>query len=125
MIESDSEHRQFAPKAGDAAATFDLGETPPPAVDDSERRFSFEFRGADGGVFLDLDCQCFADNCHFGDLFAVGESADEAVFLRQRFPRRRQLRISRAPAFDFARARRRAFADCRRRRGCGRLQRRR
>ena len=45
MIESDSEHRQFAPKTGDAAATFDSGETPPPAVDDLERRFSFEFRG--------------------------------------------------------------------------------
>ena len=45
MIESDFEHRQFAPKAGDAAATFDSGETPPPAVDDSERSFSFEFRG--------------------------------------------------------------------------------
>ena len=43
MIES--EHRQFAPKAGDAAATFDSGETPPPAAADSERRFSFEFRG--------------------------------------------------------------------------------
>ena len=43
MIES--EHRQFAPKAGDAAATFDSGETPPLAADDSERRFSFEFRG--------------------------------------------------------------------------------
>ena len=51
MIESDSEHRQFAPKAGDAAATFDSGETPPPAVDDSERRFSFEFRGRTGEYF--------------------------------------------------------------------------
>ena len=51
MIESDSEHRQFAPKTGDAAATFDSGETPPPAVDDSERRFSFEFRGRTGEYF--------------------------------------------------------------------------
>ena len=51
MIESDSEHRQFAPKAGDAAATFDSGETPPPAADDSERRFSFEFRGRTGEYF--------------------------------------------------------------------------
>ena len=51
MIESDSEHRQFAPKAGDAAATFDSGETPPPAVDDSERCFSFEFRGRTGEYF--------------------------------------------------------------------------
>ena len=51
MIESDSEHRQFAPMAGDAAATFDSGETPPPAVDDSERRFSFEFRGRTGEYF--------------------------------------------------------------------------
>ena len=51
MIESDSEHRQFAPKAGDAAATFDSGETPPPAAADSERRFSFEFRGRTGEYF--------------------------------------------------------------------------
>ena len=51
MIESDSEHRQFAPKADDAAATFDSGETPPPAADDSERRFSFEFRGQTGEYF--------------------------------------------------------------------------
>ena len=51
MIESDSEHRQFAPKTGDAAATFDSGETPPPAADDSERRFSFEFRGRTGEYF--------------------------------------------------------------------------
>ena len=51
MIESDSEHRQFAPKAGDAAATFDSGEPPPPAADDSERRFSFEFRGRTGEYF--------------------------------------------------------------------------
>ena len=51
MIESDSEHRQFAPKTGDAAATFDSGETPPLAVDDSERRFSFEFRGRTGEYF--------------------------------------------------------------------------
>ena len=51
MIESDSEHRQFAPKTGDAAATFDSGETPSPAVDDSERRFSFEFRGRTGEYF--------------------------------------------------------------------------
>ena len=51
MIESDSEHRQFASMAGDAAATFDSGETPPPAADDSERRFSFEFRGRTGEYF--------------------------------------------------------------------------
>ena len=51
MIESDSEHRQFAPKADDAAATFDSSETPPPAADDSERRFSFEFRGRTGEYF--------------------------------------------------------------------------
>ena len=51
MIESDSENRQFAPKTDDAAATFDSGETPPPAVDDSERRFSFEFRGQTGEYF--------------------------------------------------------------------------
>ena len=51
MIESDSEHRQFAPKTGAAAATFDSGETPLPAVDDSERRFSFEFRGRTGEYF--------------------------------------------------------------------------
>ena len=51
MIESDSENRQFASMAGDAAATFDSGETPPPAVDDSERRFSFEFRGRTGEYF--------------------------------------------------------------------------
>ena len=49
MIES--EHRQFAPKAGDAAATFDSGEPPSPAADDSERRFSFEFRGRTGEYF--------------------------------------------------------------------------
>ena len=51
MIESDSEHRQFAPKTGDAAATFDSGEPPSPAADDSERRFSFEFRGRTGEYF--------------------------------------------------------------------------
>ena len=51
MIESDSEHRQFAPKTDDAAATFDSSETPPPAADDSERRFSFEFRGRTGEYF--------------------------------------------------------------------------
>ena len=39
------EDRQFVPKAGDAAATLDSGETPSPAADDSERSFSFEFRG--------------------------------------------------------------------------------
>ena len=49
MIES--EHRQFAPKAGDAAATFDSGETPPPAADDWDRCFSFEFRGRTGEYF--------------------------------------------------------------------------
>ena len=51
MIESDSEHQQFAPKAGDAAATFDSSETPSPAAADSERRFSFEFRGRTGEYF--------------------------------------------------------------------------
>ena len=51
MIESDSENRQFASMAGDAAATFDSSEMPPPAADDSERRFSFEFRGRTGEYF--------------------------------------------------------------------------